>query len=108
MPIVNVTDISKDFVAEAIARMEKDIQTVAMAHRGLSNGHEKVVREWQVLDAKNAELHYRIACLEIKLDAFQQVFEKLRDCHWEISLPDQMNAVREIARKALEWKEAQP
>jgi regulator of replication initiation timing len=56
MPIVNVTDISKDFVAEAIARMEKDIQTVARAHRGLSKGHEKVVREWQELERENAAL----------------------------------------------------
>jgi regulator of replication initiation timing len=61
MPIVNVTDISKDFVAEAIARMEKDIQTVARAHRGLSKGHEKVVREWQVLDAENATLRAKVA-----------------------------------------------
>ena len=50
MPIVNVTDISKDHVAEAIARMEMDIQTVARSHRGLSSGYMKLLREIQSLE----------------------------------------------------------
>ena len=50
MPIVNVTDISKDHVAEAIARMEMDIKTVATAHRGLSSGYMKLLREIQSLE----------------------------------------------------------
>lgn len=56
MPIVNVTDISKDHVAEAIARMEMDIKTVATAHRGLSSGYMKLLRELQSLTAENAAL----------------------------------------------------
>jgi len=56
VPIVNVTDISKDHVAEAIARMEMDIKTVATAHRGLSSGYMKLLRELQSLDAENAAL----------------------------------------------------
>jgi hypothetical protein len=50
VPIVNVTDISKDHVAEAIARMEMDIKTVARAHRGLSSGYMKLLREIQSLE----------------------------------------------------------
>jgi hypothetical protein len=50
VPIVNVTDISKDHVAEAIARMEMDIQTVARSHRGLSSGYMKLLREIQSLE----------------------------------------------------------
>ena len=50
MPIVNVTDISKDHVAEAIARMEMDIKTVARSHRGLSTGYMKLLREIQSLE----------------------------------------------------------
>lgn len=50
MPIVNVTDISKDHVADAIARMEMDIKTVARSHRGLSRGHMKLLRELQSLE----------------------------------------------------------
>lgn len=31
-----------------------------------------------------------------------EALEKLRDCDWTISLPDRMDAVRKIAREALE------
>ncbi len=60
MPIVNVTDISKDHVAEAIARMEMDIKTVATAHRGLSSGYMKLLRELQSLTAENAALREKV------------------------------------------------
>jgi len=56
VPIVNVTDISKDHVAEAIARMEMDIQTVARSHRGLSSGYTKLLREHMSLTAERAAL----------------------------------------------------
>jgi len=57
---VNVTDISKDHVAEAIARMEMDIQTVARSHKGLSSGHLKLLRELQSLTAENAALREKV------------------------------------------------
>jgi regulator of replication initiation timing len=60
VPIVNVTDISKDHVAEAIARMEMDIKTIATAQRGLSSGYMKLLRELQSLDAENAALRAAI------------------------------------------------
>jgi hypothetical protein len=60
VPIVNVTDISKDHVAEAIARMEMDIKTVARSHKGLSSGHTKLLRELQSLTAENAVLREQI------------------------------------------------
>ena len=63
MPIVNVTDISKDHVADAIARMEMDIKTVARSHKGLSSGHLKLLRELQSLTAENAAL--RSAAVEV-------------------------------------------
>jgi len=60
VPIVNVTDISRDHVAEAIARMEMDIKTFATAHRGLSSGHLKLLRELQSLTAENAALREKV------------------------------------------------
>jgi len=60
MPIVNVTDISRDHVAEAIARMEMDIKTVATAHRGLTSGYMKLLRELQSLTAENAALREKV------------------------------------------------
>jgi hypothetical protein len=91
-------------------RVELERQAVC---NGKGSEREAALRaKVETLERENAALrsalHHRIACLEIKLDAFQQVFERLRDCDWEIGLPEQMDAVREIARKALEWKEAQP
>jgi regulator of replication initiation timing len=57
---VNVTDISRDHVAEAIARMEMDIKTVARSHKGLSSGHLKLLRELQSLTAENAALREKV------------------------------------------------
>ncbi len=60
MPIVNVTDISRDHVAEAIARMEMDIKTIARSHRGLSRGYTKLLRELQSLTSENASLREQV------------------------------------------------
>lgn len=38
-------------------------------------------------------------------DRLKAALVRLRDCDWVISLPDRMDAVREIAREALEAKE---
>jgi hypothetical protein len=35
-------------------------------------------------------------------DRYRTALERLRDCDWTISLPDRMDAVRDIARAALE------
>ncbi len=78
MPIVNVTDISKDHVADAIARMEMDIKTVATAHRGLSSGYMKLLRELQSLDAENAALRADRERLDWLTDALDWV--ELGDC----------------------------
>ena len=42
-----------------------------------------------------------------RMEAMRTALEKLRDCDWVISLPDRMDAVRDIARKALEEHEEQ-
>lgn len=38
-------------------------------------------------------------------DRLKAALVRLRDCDWVISLPDRMDAVREIAREVLEAKE---
>jgi hypothetical protein len=47
-----------------------------------------------------------IAALALALmderDRYRTALERLRDCDWTISLPDRMDAVRDIARAALE------
>jgi hypothetical protein len=40
--------------------------------------------------------------LRAKMKTLVEALQKLRDCDWTISLPDRMDAVRSIAKKALE------
>lgn len=37
-----------------------------------------------------------------KIQKMRSALERLRDCDWMISLPDRMDAVREIAKEALQ------
>lgn len=37
-----------------------------------------------------------------RIDKLEEAFKRIRDCDWVITLPDRMDAVREIAREALE------
>ena len=46
-----------------------------------------------------------IEALRAERDRLKAALVRLRDCDWVISLPDRMDAVREIARQALEAKE---
>lgn len=46
-----------------------------------------------------------LEALAAERDRLRDALVRLRDCDWVISLPDRMDAVREIAREALEVKE---
>lgn len=46
-----------------------------------------------------------IEALRAERDRLKAALVRLRDCDWVIRLPDRMDGVREIARKALEAKE---
>ena len=39
---------------------------------------------------------------EAMVDRYRKALERLRDCDWVITLPDRMDAVRQIAREALD------
>ena len=58
----------------------------------------ETLREARALKAETESLRAENARLKAAL-------VRLRDCDWVIRLPDRMDAVREIARKALEAKE---
>lgn len=51
-----------------------------------------------------AELEATKALLGVRTEAL----ERLRDCDWTITLPDRMDAVRQIAREALALKKEEP
>ena len=40
--------------------------------------------------------------LQAQNDSLRAALEQIRDCDWMITLPDRMDAVRQIAREALE------
>lgn len=39
---------------------------------------------------------------DARIDKLEVALERIRDCNWAITLPDRMDAVRAIAREALE------
>jgi hypothetical protein len=64
-------------------------------------------------DAQNARARAERAEGELarereKVRALREACERLRDCDWVISLPDRMDAVRDIARAALAATSAAP
>lgn len=74
---------------------------------------EGVLRKWQKqLDPEGIEVGVsrqaldevldRLEALQAENQRLREALTRLRDCDWVISLPDRMDAVREIAREALE------
>ena len=52
-------------------------------------------------DLENTLLRGKIASLEARIKQLEEALIRLRDCDWVISLPDRMDAVRDIAKQAL-------
>ncbi len=52
-------------------------------------------------------LKSNIAELEQQLAELREALTRIRDCDWVITLPDRMDAVREIAREALDQSQEQ-
>jgi len=61
-------------------------------------------------ESRNAEMLARVqlGTEREKSAALRLACERLRDCDWVISLPDRMDAVRDIAREALAATQAAP
>lgn len=55
-------------------------------------------------DARNAATEKLLATKDAEIARLREALIRLRDCDWVISLPDRMDAVRDIARAALEQK----
>ena len=49
-----------------------------------------------------AEPEDNVPALKQRLETLERALESIRDCNYTITLPDRMDAVRDIARKALE------
>lgn len=80
-----------------LARIASDREKIAAQDVELSNLRQ--AKFWAV--EKEARLREKIAALETQNAQMRKALERLRDCDWTISLPDRMDAVRDIAREAL-------
>ena len=76
-----------------IAELETELAQVSGY---LETMTERCVTETQ----RNAELEQQLAEL-------REALTRIRDCDWVITLPDRMDAVREIAREALDQSQEQ-
>jgi hypothetical protein len=63
------------------------------------HGYEDSGEMSQVDEDKTDELIFDATNRILKLEA---ALKRIRDCDWVITLPDRMDAVRQIAREALE------
>ena len=52
-----------------------------------------------LMDARFTEILYACA---LRMETLEAALERIRDCDFVITLPDRMDAVRQIAREALE------
>jgi hypothetical protein len=84
-------------------------ETVALAHWNKELKRAMKAEAELAAERENAE-RYRLATLKLdaeltaereKVRVLRLACERLRDCDWVISLPDRMDAVRDIARAAL-------
>jgi hypothetical protein len=63
-------------------------------------------REWLneigALQLRLKNMHIDLIAQDAKLEKLEKALERIRDCDFVITLPDRMDAVRAIAREALE------
>lgn len=85
-------------VAEAMDATEELIDELVIENQRLrtETGQHRIDLEEYLRDVKS---------LTAERDRLKAALVRLRDCDWVIRLPDRMDAVREIAREALEAKE---
>jgi len=87
-------------VRQLRARAEK-------AEAELAAANERLRSEAMDDYASIKDLQRELATEREKVRVLRLACERLRDCDWVISLPDRMDAVREIAREALKKMEGE-
>jgi len=115
------TDYERPFrwyATEKIARLEaeiedlKDDKRVFLSHLNLLADlltPDQAAKARKLLDVTpRMEFLSKALALQQENAALRAALERLRDCDWVITPQDRMDAVRDIARKALEWKGTQP
>ena len=62
----------------------------------------KTSEDWDALEARAERAEAELAAERAKARTLRSACERLRDCDWVITLPDRMDAVRDIARAAID------
>jgi hypothetical protein len=63
---------------------------------------EKYMRDPELADSIITTLRSDLDEAEVRVKKLEYALERIRDCDFVITLPDRMDAVRAIAREALE------
>jgi len=68
----------------------------------VSTWREKYMRDPELADSIITTLRSDLDEAETRVKKLEYALERIRDCNFVITLPDRMDAVRAIAREALE------
>jgi len=90
-------------IQDAIVLLRKNAELEAE----LAAANERLRSEAMDDYASIKDLQRELATEREKVRVLRLACERLRDCDWVISLPDRMDAVREIAREALKKMEGE-
>lgn len=68
----------------------------------MSTWREKYMQDPDLADSIITALRSDLDEAEVRVKKLEYALERIRDCNFVITLPDRMDAVRQIAREALE------
>lgn len=69
---------------------------------GVSTWREKYRQDPDLAESIITALRSDLDEAEVRVKKLEYALERIRDCNFVITLPDRMDAVRQIAREALE------
>jgi hypothetical protein len=101
--MLNETESELEQVRQQAAELEAE-KKLWIKNR-IENDHKLSVEQMAHIatfnKAEAEKQHARAEKAESQLSAYREALERLRDCDWVITPHDRMDAVRDIARKAL-------
>jgi hypothetical protein len=103
--------VSADFARKLERELHESRNAERLARVQLGNERARLDDLLSINATGAARLAHATAQLKAerqKVQALRLACERLRDCDWVISLPDRMDAVRDIARTALAATEDTP
>lgn len=87
---------------DRIARMQAENAELRAQVTELNSQNKRLSDELEAANGNHRKMAAEMAELGEENKRLRDALVRLRDCDWVISLPDRMDAVREIARTALE------